>query len=267
MPAIDPRRLRRDAAEAAQAAGDPDEALRRALDLLEYHADRTRRPTATARAEDVLPGFGTPGPVRRALTQAFDDALASDQEARWALIETLWRSGYREAQEIAADLMGALSGPTVPERVEGLVLERSTNRIARRWLVDRGLHGWREREPAAFVGRVETWLESAEQALVASGLEALMAGLDSLPSEHLPACFAALSGLADELNGSEYRMYRSLLEKLSRRNPPECAQFLLDELRRHNHAPAYRDLVRRLVDGFVGAQRAELEGAMTRGRE
>lgn len=266
MPAIDPRRLRTEAQEAAQAVGDPDEALRRTLDLLEYHADRTRRPTATARAEDALPGFGAPGPVRRALAKAFDDALDSDEEARWALTEALWRSGYREAQEIAAELMGALSDATVPERIEGLLLERTTNKMARRLLVERGLRGRREGHPAEFLHLVETWLGSDRKALVAAGLEALTAGLDDLPSEQIPACFTALSGLADGLSGSEYRRYRNLLEKLSQRNPPECAQFLLDELRRHNHAPAYRDLVRRLASGFAGSQRADLEEALSRGR-
>ncbi len=266
MPAIDPRRLRKEAVQAARAAGDPEQALRRAVELLEYHADRTRRPAATARAEDALPGFGSPGPVRRALAKAFNDALGSDEEARWALVEVMWRSGYRETQEIAAELMGALDDPSVPERVEGLLLERDPNRIARRWLTGRGLRGWRERDPAAFLRRVETWLQSDDRTLVASGLDALMAGLDAVPSERIPACFAALSGLAHDLSGSEYRRYRALLEKLSQRNAPECAQFLVDELRRHNHARAYRDLVRRLADGFADPQRAGLEEALARGR-
>lgn len=261
MPAVDPQRLKRQAEQVAQASGDPDELLRRALALLEKYADRVRRPPGATRPEDALPGFGAPQPVVRTLAAAIDGELDADLAARLAVVEALWRAEQRETQQIAAELLGRLGGEQVPDRIESMV-RGGASPIAAGWLIRRGTRAWRAADPSSFLARARAWLEADDEAMVQAGLLALSAYLDEAAGEQLPRLFASLSGLAHRLRGAPQRAYRELLSELAARSAPECAQFLLDELRQANHARPYRELVRSLLPNFSDPQRAKLERAL-----
>lgn len=261
MPAIDPRRLKREAVNAAQASGDPSELVRRCETLLNRHAERTRRPPNTARPEDAVRRFGTPPSVVRTLATAIDREIDADRAARWAAVEALWNAGYRETQQIAAELLGSIDDSAGAERAEAMIAE-GANRVTVEALVRRGTRGWREAAPQEFLARARGWLRSEEEDLVRAGLLALGTALDEIPGRELHLVLAALSGHAGRLHGAAHRAYRDLLAELAARSAPECAQYLLDELRKANYDQASCELVRDLLPRFTEPQRTKLERAL-----
>lgn len=261
MSAIDPRRLKREAAEVARASRDPDELLPRCRRVLEAHAGRTRKPPGASRPEDAVRGFGAPEAVVNELSAAIDRELAGDRVARLAAVKTLWQAGYGETQRIAAELLGEMSEAAAVAQVETL-LQRGINPLIAEPLVRRGTRGWREAEPRQFLRRAQQWLQSDEQALARAGLFALSASVDEVPDQELHRILTALSGQAERLRGTSQRAYRELLADLAARSAPECAQFLLDELRRSNYSRACREVVRDLLPHFDGPQRAKLAQAL-----
>lgn len=265
MTAIDPRRLRREAEEVAQAVAEPVELLRRCESLLERYADHIRRPAATARSEHALPGFGSPQTVTRALARALDSALGEDLDARMMAVSLLWQAEYRETQLIAAELLGGTADARAAERIEKL-LEQGASGVRSKWLAQRGLRGLRVQRPTEFLAIVRRWLESSDDGLVSAGLLALSTSVEELPSGALPELMGALQGLAGRLSGQAYRNYRGLLRMLADRIPGECAQFLLDELRRSNYQQPQRELARELLPSFSGAQREKIVTALTASR-
>ena len=261
MPAIDPRRLKRDSLAAAQASRDPAELVRRCVRLLDTHAERTRRPPEAARPEEAVRGFGTPLSVVRTLATAIDREIRDDKDARWAAVEALWDADFRETQQIAAELLGSVDQSSAADRVE-VLLEGEGNRLDVETLVQRGTRGWRETAPQEYLERARGWLRSGEEDLVWAGLSALGAAVNEVPGHELHLVLSALSGHAERLHGAPYRAYRDLLADLVDRSAAECAQFLLDELRRGNYDRASRELVRDLLPQFSDPQRTKLERAL-----
>ena len=262
MPAIDPRRLKREAVAVAQASRDPAELASRCVSLLDTHAERTRRPPESARVEDSVRGFGTPLSVVRTLASAIDREIGDDEAARWAAVEALWNADYRETQHIAAELIGSAADRSAADRVEALLAEEA-NRLSVETLVRQGTRGWRAVAPQEYLDRARAWLRSGDDRLVRAGLSALGTAVDEVPGHELHLVLSALSGHADQLHGASYRVYRDLLADLADRSAPECAQFLLDELRRGNYDRASRELVRDLLSQFAEPQRTKLEQALT----
>ena len=261
MPAIDPARLRRQIEDLGADRGEPAHLHARILELLEFYRDRTRRPTAAARAAD--PGrrtLGVPRPVLRALARGLDEILVSDTDVRSALAAHLWEAGLAETQYLAACVAGTLPEDRPAEwaadRARG-----SESRPALKDLAEQGLFRLRTRSPQRLLEAVELWLRSGDPRLRAL---AYYAAADLVGQEgfgDLPAVLRLLESTLQDAGGFPQPALQQLIEALARQSPPEAARLLIDELGRA--VPGTAELVRLTLPAFPPFQRGRLERALS----
>jgi hypothetical protein len=229
MPAIDPDRLTRQVADVVGAIGDPTELRRRALDLLELYADRTRRPGPSTQVDDVPPSFGVPRPVMRALTSSLVRAAAGRPERALSAADELWRANHRESRLLAVALVGSLDSKDAPAWLERHAAAADDNVVLGE-MGGRGLAAWRMAEPHAFVDSLRRWLDSSRRATEHMALLAVAAAAEDPQFHQLPSLFPLLSGRCGSYRGEIRGAFIAAIRALSRRSPPEATFFLMAEV-------------------------------------
>jgi hypothetical protein len=245
MPAIDPDRLTRQVVKVAAAIGDPIELRRRALDLLEFYADRTRRPGPSTQVDDVPPSFGAPRPVMRSLTSSLVRAVAGRRERALAAADALWRADYRETRLLAAALVGSLDDRQAAAWVEDHAALAEDNVVLGE-MAGRGLAGWRQADPLGFVDNLTNWLDSSKRPTQHLALLAIIAAVDDPGFRQLPRLFPLLSGRSGSFRGEIRKAYTDSIRALARRSPPEATHFLMAEVASGD--PAAFRLARAVLD-------------------
>ncbi|OGO14526.1 MAG: hypothetical protein A2Y93_00890 [Chloroflexi bacterium RBG_13_68_17] len=261
MPAIDPARLRRQV-EDLGAQGREAALLRaRTLELLDFYRDRTRRPSAAARAADPnRRTLGVPRPVLRAVARGLDELLGPDADARLALAGELWEAGLAESQYLACCVAGALPVEQAVNWAAGRA-KLSDSRAALKDLAEQGLSDLRAQHPQHLLEAVERWMRSGDPRLRALAYFAAASQVDDEGFRDLPAVFRLVESTLQDAGGFPQPALQQLIEAMARRSPPEAARLLIDELGRA--IPGIDDMVRLTLPAFPPFQRGRLERALS----
>ncbi len=108
MPAIQPVRLKIQAARLAAQFAEP-RAFTHALSLLlEEYADHTHRPGQAGEPSPLLPSYNTPTPVLRQVWLAILPLISSKPNAALELSDSLWVQPSLEHRILASDILGQL---------------------------------------------------------------------------------------------------------------------------------------------------------------
>ncbi len=260
MPAINPERLGREIGLISERFNRPDELRREVLGLLDFYADRAKRPGAATHADDVPWNFGIPKPVQRSLAKTLSACGVRDPGSALTAAQSLWQAGYRETCLLALAIVSGQTGPEVADWIEAHILEAQDSRVLHD-AAGVGLEGWRLTDPPAFLRRAIGWSRGQETRLQTFGLLALAAAVDDPRFEQLPGLLRGLAGLRSAPRGESRRALNDLVNSLARRTPPEAARFLLDEIERHS--PGIDRLVRSNLDAFPPSQRQQLSRALS----
>jgi hypothetical protein len=261
MPAILPDHLETQINTVLRAFDDPQLLVRRTLDVMQFYADRTRRPARVDKGENVPWAFGAPLPVLRSLKSALVARAAAGPEKVWDLAETLWEAGYRETQILAAQIVGIHADERVvlwveskaPSAVDGMALASLGGEALERWRVKHG------RE---FLARVSSWLQTQDFRLLAFGLAAVTHAARDQRFEDIPSVFPLLRGMAERVQGEDKRQLANLMRALARRSPPEAARFLREERMRCDERAHW--LVRACLNAFPARMQGELRRTLSR---
>jgi hypothetical protein len=262
MPAIDPTRLARELDALAQLVQDPEEATRTCLKMLDFYADRTRRPTLASTA-DLDRRFGVPGPVQRALSHRLALAARDLPDQGQHLADVLWQAGYRETRQAAAALFETRTDPYVAAWVEdhgrGCI-----DMVVLRQLGVQSLKSWRAAHPDLFLARIWSWFDSpGEPLLMALALLALNEAVRQPQFGVGPEVFQGLEARQDALAAQPRRAVGDLLRSLAVRSPAETAQFLKDHLKRAGGQKSLSAVIRTALPEFPSRQRRALEAALS----
>jgi hypothetical protein len=244
--AIDPERLRGQAAEVASLIQDRVGLERETRALFEEYQVRRRQAGRTV--------LRVPKPVLRTLSRAFQVAVSGDAQLAASTIETLWNMKRAEARELASRTLGEQTADFVPDLVEGWATQRLPLEQLEQ-LADRGLAGWRQSRWQDFVHRIAGWLTGKQVALALFALDAAVA--DGSYAD-LPSVFKSLHGLTAQSRGRARRALSLLIGTLAHQAPAETAHFLLGELERGGAASGR--LIRAMVPDLPSAVRTSLEG-------
>lgn len=261
MPAIVPDHLQSQIDTVVNAFEDPQLLVRRVVDVLEFYADRTRRPTRTGEGENIPWAFGAPPPVMRSLKGALVARTMDEPGAAWGLAEALWGAGYRETQVLATRLVGLQADEQVARWVEAKA-PSAADGIALASLGGEALAEWRTGHGGEYLARVSTWLESREAKLLALGLAAVAQAVADPRFEDIPSVFPLLRGITESAQGEGRRQLGNVMRALARRSPPEAARFLREERIRCGAGAHW--LVRACLDAFPARTRDELRRTLSR---
>jgi hypothetical protein len=268
MPAIQPARLKIQAAQLAVLIDQPEAFVRELHRLLDFYADRTYRPGESGQRTILVQTYIVPAPVLRQITH--EVLSAADQHAEHgspsatlALSQVLWDQPYLEFRHLAAVLVGALRpAPPAPvlarldqwiqsapeEYILLLVLEHATVRL-------------RREAAAAYLGLIETWLHATDRRLRQAGLRALQVLADDQEFADLPALFRLFSPWVRATPGELRPEVLTTLIRLCQRSPSETALFLRENLETPEH-PDTPWLIRQVLGEFPPAQQAGLRTAL-----
>lgn len=222
MPAIDRKRLMRELEELTEALEDPVAFRWKFLNLLEFYADRTRRP-GPKRLSDDTSSLGVPAPVLELAIQA---VVAQNPDLNPELVQVLWDSGVREARLLAIAL--ALKGGPVQIRSQFEEwAQRSDDPVLHTEMASTGYPHWLAEDKKSLDAKLSNWLGGRSLKMQRFGLEVMRWAAADATFDSLPAIFLGLEKLQFLDRGSNRRALKAVFEVLIERNPGETAGFLL----------------------------------------
>ncbi|MFP3853133.1 MAG: DNA alkylation repair protein [Anaerolineales bacterium] len=261
MPAIDPARLDEKLAGISALIGQPEEMLKELEALFEFYADRTRRSPAVARATDSVSHFGAPEPVVRRAQRSIHHQVVQNELDPEPLIECFWHAGEREMRLLAVGLMTELPWLQAVEWAEEMAETTQDPKVIQS-LSQQGLAGWREISLEEVLPLMRIWLHRDSQSFQLLALQLLREQLEAATSDQVLEFLRVLSGSAGRVRTSARAELQNLFRRLAELNPPETAQFLLDEGRSHHWEAGYQSLVKEALESFPGAQQQEIRAAL-----
>jgi hypothetical protein len=260
MPAIIPERLQQQISAALADIDDPSACRRKIVDLLEFYAERKRRPAASIGPDDVLWAFDTAQPVLRYLSRALQMALEEHPKQAKKIASELWDADYRETKMLASAILERRAEPWIPD----WCAERAgdcQDIKALADLADRGLAGLRSSWPDQFLASIADWLKMSKPHMKAFALMGLEAAVCDPTFDALPEIYEALGLFEWEIRGEVHRVMLKLLITLAHHSPQETARFLLDEI--GNDRLMARSLVEDTLSAFPPRQRRLLRQALS----
>jgi len=255
MPAIDLGRLEREVLHLESLFGSPAELTRSTLDVLDFYAERARRPASALGAEKRGRSLAVPAPVLRAIGAGFQKQVVLRPEDGWPVADALWEAEMRETRILACWVLSGFGD----ERVAGWIEDRAAgldDAPVMMAAVNRAFLNWRRLSGKTYVDQVVRWVAASRSVLHALGLRALEAGLEMPELEDMHRAFKALASLPRPVRGDARAALSDLLETLARRSPAETTRFLMEELEADQ--PGIERLARSLLPSLPPPQRERL---------
>lgn len=228
MPAIQPARLKQQAALLAEAYEQPQNFLRSLHHLMEAYADRAHRPGQAGKPPPLLSAYHVRPPVLRQILHELAAQAREDPAPAFVLCDALWAEPVLEFRLLAAALIGRL--PVTPpepvlDTIQAWLSSRPEERILAT-LINQGLERMRAEQPERMLAQIESWLASPEPFLRQVGLRALQPVVANPDFKNLPFLFRLVSPMV-RVAPSGLRPYLlDVVEALAQRSPQETAFFL-----------------------------------------
>lgn len=263
MPAIQPARLRQQAALLVEHFTSPPAFVRSLHHLLDYYADRAHRPGRSGEPAPLLAAYNVRPPVLRQILQELAPLVESEPQIALSLSDALWEQPYLEFRLLAASLLGQIS-PQPPEpilaRVQAWVKSDPQNRLIGA-LLSQGVARVRNEKPDHLIHLVEVWLSSSDVFQQQLGLRTLVPMVKDLGFENLPAFFRLIQPLSRSVPPELRPDMLDVLRALAHRSPHETAFHLRQFLELPN-SPDTPWLIRQCLQAFPLETQESLRAAL-----
>lgn len=264
MPAIQLARLKIQSAELVSHFYDPAAFVRGLHDLLDFYADRTRKPGQAGEPPPLIKPYNVPPPVLRQVKTDLNPYVATDKDSALALCDTLWAEPYLECRLLAIELLGLI--PTEPpdevlERVNAWATPKIEDRLLNA-LVNKGLIEVSKRNPELFLSQVEEWLTSEGDLSRRMGLKAISMMLEDRDFENLPKILRLLVPLIRSSPSQLRPDLLDVIQSLAKRSPNETAFFLRQNLSVLDDNSGTAWLIRNSVRYFPAEIQISLKNAL-----
>jgi hypothetical protein len=268
MPAINPARLKIQVTHIVEKFGNPTEFRAELHDLLNFYADRTRKPGRGSPRLTQIRAYNVPRQVIRQIESLLAPKISSDPDAALILADALWQEPWLECRLLA---VGVLS--SVPSNPPERIIERITS-----WGEECGVD--RQLDTALAVGFVklridvpkrlfrllESWTTSPNPAARRLGLRVVPHLVDDRSFENLPAIFGLISPLIENTDLITDVDLMEAISSLARRSPQETVYFLKQSLAKSDQS-GMDVFIRRIMDAFPEENRQALRKFLRQRRE
>ncbi len=262
MPAIQLDRLKAQVSQIGEEFTQPAGYIRRLHDLLDFYADRTRRPGGVHAHTPRLPHYNTPRPVIRELQRDLSArAKPAGPAAALDLADALWASGGFEMRLLAAHLLTCgLPPPAIVSRLEQWIQPDEDSQVLAA-LMENGYAALARTDLPAWLSLVKDWLAIDRSQSLSLGLQALNRLVQDPGFENFPLVFTLIGSLVQAAPVPLLPDISNLIELLARRIPTETAYFLRQSLAVSPSRNIPR-LVRRCLPSFEPALQQPLREAL-----
>jgi DNA alkylation repair enzyme len=228
MPAIQPARLRQQAALLAQSFSQPEVFIRSLHHLLESYADIARHPGQGSEIPPLIDAFYVRPPVLRQLVVELTPYAQTDSEGAIVLAEALWQQPYLEFRQLAASLLGLVpveDPQPILALLESWLNTRPEDRLIEALLVQ-GMFTLRRDRQEIYLEVVSNWLKRQEVFANQLALRALTPLIQDPGFENIPSIFRIIQPFSRSLASGLRPFMVSIMHALARRSPQETAFFL-----------------------------------------
>lgn len=236
MPAIQPARLKQQAVLLTGHFDNPPAFVRSLHHLLEFYADRARRPGQAGKPDPMITAYHVRPPVLRQILLELTLLAAVDPRSAFKLCDALWDEPYLEFRLLAAMLLGQIpttETETVFRRIHAWIRPELEDYLINAVLTY-GLVYLREHEPDAMIWLIQNWLASEDKFSKYLGLRALITIVEDPNFENLPVFFRMIQPLARTADPFLRQDLLDVLTVLAHRSPTETAYFLRQTLEMSN---------------------------------
>jgi len=251
VPAIQPARLRHQAALLTQHFHEPEAFIRGLHYLFDFYADRTQHPGLSSRPSPLIDAYNVRPQVLRLIILEISPLVIEDPEQGLVLCDTLWKEPFLEFKSMGAILLGQIP-PNPAQRITDQAktwiapdLEEYTLGL----ILDHGLARIRLENPQMLIQLIQTWLEDSDPFYRIIGLRTLLTLIEHPKYENLPVAYGLLQSFARSAPSVLRADLLDVLAALARRSPQETAYFLRQTL----STPGAEDtawLIRQILSEF-----------------
>ena len=263
MPAIQPVRLKRQAALLAESFNNPPAFVRSLHTMFDFYAERARRPGQAGAPAPLTTAYKVHPPVLRQIIQALSPQVAQDPTAGLALVDALWEEPYLEFRLLACMLLGQVvpDGPKpILERLQAWIKPDLEDHLIQA-LLSNGLAHLRQQYPQSAIQLVQEWLDRSNTFYLQLGLRTLLPMVEDPAFQNLPAFFRLVHPLVRSAPIAVRPDLLDVVSKLAQRSPTETAFFLRQTLALPN-SPDTPWVIRQVLSEFPSEIEANLRAAM-----
>jgi len=262
MTAINPAKLKIQAADLAVLINQPDQFTAQLHELCSFYSARVRQ-TSLTRTSLNLHTYRIPEPVMPTLVHEITESLGDDHQISFELMDALWQENWLEFRQLAILLLSLLPHPepdSILDKAQSW-LDSCNSEEIRQSVMSEGLGGLARQKPRVFLAFIQDLISSASK----DNLQAAIYGLASLAKDpsytNLPLLFKHLSkillteerGLAKEIS--------ALVRVLASRSEQETTYFLVKQLQPDCN-PRILRVIRGVMDGLSKENQALLREKM-----
>ena len=230
MPAIQPEYLQRQIDDLLSRVHDPRTFIRSCMNVLDYYADRTKRPRGAVAKVEIAKILRVPRPVMRTLCLRIQQ-FEGGESAHWLEIgQGLWNQAIREARQVAACTLTKSPEAMIPTEAEAWAIVCEDDE-ALTYLSSVGLKSWRERDQERFYVQVQDWVGDARVRIRHLAILTLQARTGDDDFDELPLILTIMTGLSAHVRGSSQRSLSGLIRHLASISSPEVTKFLINEIK------------------------------------
>jgi hypothetical protein len=263
MPAIQPARLKQQAALVVEHFADPPAFIRSLHHLLDFYADRAHRPGQAGKPGPLIESYKVRPPVLRQILQELIPLAQENPSAGLDLCDALWVEPYLELRLLAAMLLGQIPADppeTITRRVNAWLRTDLELQMIEAVLAY-GFARLRQDDPQTIIKLIQNWMSGADAFHTQLGLHALRPLIEDRQFENLPAFFRLIQPLARQTPSGLRPDLLDVLIALAHRSPSETAYFLRQTLESPN-AVDTAWLIRQTLAEFPPETQTSLRSAL-----
>ena len=250
MTAINPAKLKIQAAALGNTLAEPDLLIPRVHDLFSFYSSRIRH-TSLAKTPLTLRTYQVPPPVLRALRLEFKARLETDPAQGFVICDRLWQERWVEFRQLAVYTLGVLPVST-PEGILSRIrswLDDCRSEDIRRLTMTAGLARLAAENPALCLDFIDQLVAGGKKADLQAALFGLRRFVEDEQFINLPLIFKTLDRILRAKESGLSKEIAALLRMLAARSEQETAYFLISQLKEPSH-PRLEKISRQLLGRF-----------------
>lgn len=251
MPAIQPARLKQQAALLAEQYQNPAAFLRGLHQLLDFYADRAHRPGQAGKPRPLTQAYKVSPPVLRQIYQEVVPLASGNISAALELCDHLWHQPYLEFRLLATMLLGQIPVDH-PEPVLQRInrwLTADVEEYLTQAVLNHSLIYLQQMYLPEVMQFIQDWLDRPNIFHQQLGLKALLPMIHNPEIDNLPTCFRLIHPLVRVAPTGLRPDLLDVLSAFAQRSPQETAFFLRQTLALPN-SPDTPWLIRQSLQAF-----------------
>jgi len=262
VPAIQPARLRQQAALLADHFDNPTAYMRSLHHLLDFYAERTRHPGRSGSPAPMMDSYKVRHPILRMILLELTPLAIANPASGLVLCDALWSQPYLEFHMLGAMLLGQIPpkppGPVIQRLKAWLTPELEDYLIEA--IMEHSFVRLRAENPKAVVDIIQEWLNRRNSFYQQLGLRALLPLIQQPEYQNMPVFYRLIQPFASRTPVALRPDLLDVLAALAQRSPQETSYFLKKTLAIPDSADTPW-LIRQLITQFPPEIQAGLREA------